>query len=457
MEKVSNENYLFTNKDLLRLVFPLMIEQLLAVAVGMADSLMVASVGESAVSAVSLVDSINILLINIFAALATGGAVVAGQHIGRGNSEKASEAGEQLLVFVTLISLVVMVIMYLGRGFILNVVFGSIEADVAAHSNTYMLIVFASIPFIAIYSSGAALFRSMGNSRITMITSIIMNIINVGGNALLIYGLHRGVEGVAIPTLVSRAVAAVMIVALLRNQSLVVHISKKFRYKYNKEMVKNILHIGIPNGIENSMFQLGKILLLSVVAGFGTASITANAIGNTVISFGIISGGAVGLGMVTVVSQCVGAGDYKQVRYYTKKLMMYAYVSLIVLNVAIILACPYILKVFHLSDETAAMASQVIIFHNVWACLIWPLSFTLPNTLRASNDVRYTMLVGVGSMWTFRIGFGIVLAKYAGMGMFGVWVAMIIDWVVRTIFFIIRYNNHKWEISYDEPGLLESE
>ncbi|WP_312700162.1 MATE family efflux transporter [Sedimentibacter sp.] len=446
MEKVSNENYLFTNKDLLRLVFPLMIEQLLAVAVGMADSLMVASVGESAVSAVSLVDSINILLINIFAALATGGAVVAGQHIGRGNSEKASEAGEQLLVFVTLISLVVMVIMYLGRGFILNVVFGSIEADVAAHSNTYMLIVFASIPFIAIYSSGAALFRSMGNSRITMITSIIMNIINVGGNALLIYGLHRGVEGVAIPTLVSRAVAAVMIVALLRNQSLVVHISKKFRYKYNKEMVKNILHIGIPNGIENSMFQLGKILLLSVVAGFGTASITANAIGNTVISFGIISGGAVGLGMVTVVSQCVGAGDYKQVRYYTKKLMIYAYVSLIVLNVAIILACPYILKVFHLSDETAAMASQVIIFHNVWACLIWPLSFTLPNTLRASNDVRYTMLVGVGSMWTFRIGFGIVLAKYAGMGMFGVWVAMIIDWVVRTIFFMIRYSNHKWEV-----------
>lgn len=455
MEKVLKENYLFTNKDLLRLVFPLMIEQLLAVAVGMADSLMVASVGESAVSAVSLVDSINILLINIFAALATGGAVVAGQHIGRGNSEKASEAGEQLLVFVTLISLVVMVIMYLGRGFILNVVFGSIEADVAAHSNTYMLIVFASIPFIAIYSSGAALFRSMGNSRITMITSIIMNIINVGGNALLIYGLHRGVEGVAIPTLVSRAVAAVMIVALLRNQSLVVHISKKFRYKYNKEMVKNILHIGIPNGIENSMFQLGKILLLSVVAGFGTASITANAIGNTVISFGIISGGAVGLGMVTVVSQCVGAGDYKQVRYYTKKLMMYAYVSLIVLNVAIILACPYILKIFHLSDETAAMASQVIIFHNVWACLIWPLSFTLPNTLRASNDVRYTMLVGVGSMWTFRIGFGIVLAKYAGMGMFGVWVAMIIDWVVRTIFFMIRYNNHKWEISCNEPELSE--
>lgn len=445
MENVSKENYLFTNKNLMQLLFPLMIEQFLAVAVGMADSLMVSSVGESAVSAVSLVDSISILLINIFAALATGGAVVAGQYIGRGRGEKSCEAGEQLLVFVTLISVVVMVIMYLGRGFILNVVFGTIEPDVAAYSNTYMLIVFASIPFIAIYSSGAALFRSMGNSKITMITSLIMNFINVVGNATLVYAFHRGVEGVAIPTLVSRAVAAIMIVALLRNQELIIHMSRPFKYKYNKEMVKNILHIGIPSGIENSMFQLGKILLLSVVAGFGTASITANAIGNTVVSFGILPGNAVGLGLVTVVSQCVGAGDYRQVRYYTKKLLIYAYVSMVTLNISIIFACPYILKIFHLSNETSVMASQVIIFHSICACFIWPLSFTLPNTLRASNDVRYTMAVGVGSMWIFRIAFGVILAKYAGFGMFGVWVAMIIDWVVRSIFFMLRYNNHKWE------------
>lgn len=241
MEKISNKDYLFTDKNLLRLLFPLMIEQLLAVAVGMADSLMVASVGESAVSAVSLVDSINILLINIFAALATGGAVVAGQYIGKNRSDKACEAGEQLIVFVTLISLVVMAIMYFGRGFILNVLFGGIEQDVAAYSNTYMLIVFASIPFIAIYNCGAALFRSMGNSKVTMMTSLIMNGINVAGNALLVYGFRMGVAGVAIPTLVSRAVAAVIIISLLRNQELIIRISRPFRYKYNKEMVKNYL------------------------------------------------------------------------------------------------------------------------------------------------------------------------------------------------------------------------
>lgn len=457
MEKVSNKNYLFTNKNLLQLLFPLMIEQLLAVAVGMADSLMVASVGESAVSAVSLVDSISILLINIFAALATGGAVVAGQYIGRGRSDKACKAGEQLLVFVTLISLAVMIIMYFGRGFILNVVFGTIEPDVAAYSNTYMLIVFASIPFIAVYNSGAALFRSMGNSKITMITSLIMNGINVVGNALLVYVFHMGVEGVAIPTLVSRAAAAIIITALLRNQELTIHIERPFRYKYNKDMVKNILQIGIPNGVENSMFQLGKIMLLSVVAGFGTASITANAIGNTVSAFGILPGSAVGLGLVTVVSQCVGAGDYEQVRYYTRKLLMYAYVSMIVLNAGIIFTTPSILDIYHLSEETAAMASQVIIFHSICACFIWPLSFTLPNTLRAANDARYTMIVGVGSMWTFRIGFGFILARYVGLGMFGVWVAMIIDWIIRTFFFMIRYNNHKWESSYSEQKILKKE
>lgn len=445
MEETLKKKYLFTNKGLMKLILPLVMEQFLAVAVGMADSIMVASVGESAVSAVSLVDSVIILLINIFAALATGGAVVAGQYIGQKRREKACRAGDQLLVLVTFLSIIIMALMYMGRGFILNVVFGKIEPDVAAYANTYMLIVFASIPFIALYNSGAALFRAMGNSRITMITSIIMNVINVVGNAMCVYGFNMGVEGVAIPTLVSRAVAAIIIIALLRNGSLTIHISRPFKYIPDKEMVRKILHIGIPNGVENSMFQMGKILLLSIVAGFGTASITANAVGNAVSSFEILPGAAMGLGLITVVSHCVGAGDYEQVRYYTKKLLKYAYVALIFLNAAIILVLPFIIDIYNLSPETAAMAKKVIIFHGVNACITWPLAFTLPNTLRASNDVHYSMVVGVGSMWIFRIGFGIFLAKYMGFGMFGVWVAMIFDWIVRGTLFTIRYMGHKWE------------
>lgn len=446
MEKEIRKNYLFTNKDLKRLLIPLMVEQFLAVAVGMADSIMVASVGESAVSAVSLVDSIIILLINIFAALATGGAVIAGQYIGRKQNGMSCKAGEQLLVFGTFVSIVIMAIMYIGKGFILNVVFGTIEADVAVYSNTYINIVFASIPFIALYNCGAALFRSMGNSKITMVTSIIMNAINVIGNALLIYGFHMGVEGVAIPTLISRAFAAVIIVVLLRNEELIIHIRKKFKYEYDKNLVKDILKIGIPNGVENSMFQLGKILLLSVIAGFGTASITANAVANSVSSFQILPGMAVGLGLITVVSQCVGAGDYEQVRYYTKKLIKYAYVFMIISNIAVIIATPKILSIYNLSKETAAMASKAFIFHGICSCFLWPLSFTLPNTLRASNDARFTMNVGVSSMWIVRIGFGIIISKYMHIGMFGVWIAMIIDWVVRSTFFTFRYKSHKWEV-----------
>ncbi len=440
------ENYLFSSKDLIRLLIPLMIEQFLAVAVGMADSIMVASVGESAVSAVSLADSIMILLINIFAALATGGAVVAGQYIGQRQNGKACESGEQLIAFVTFISVVVMVIMYFGRNFILKTVFGSIEPDVEAYAKTYIMIVFASIPFIAVYNSGAALFRAMGNSKITMITSLIMNAINVVGNALLVYVAKLGVAGVAIPTLISRAVAAIIIIVLLRNKELIIHIRKKHKYKYDKNMVNNILKIGIPSGIENSMFQLGKIMLLSVISGFGTASITANAVGNTVSAFGILPGTAIGLGLVTVVSQCVGAGDYEQVRFYTKRLIKYAYISMIIINGLIVLGIPLILRIYKLSAGTAAMASQVFIFHGVFACIIWPIAFTLPNTLRASNDVRYTMTVGVISMWTVRIGMGIIISKYMNAGMFGVWVAMIIDWFVRAFFFTFRYKGSKWEL-----------
>jgi len=436
----------FSKKMIMQLLLPLIIEQFLAVAVGMADTVMVSSVGESGVSAVSLVDAINILLINVFAALATGGAVVAGQHIGRKKLDKANEAGEQLILFVTLVSIVIMVLMYLGKDFILDTVFGSIEPLVRDYANRYMMIVFASIPFIAVYNSGAALFRTMGNSKISMISSLIMNTINVVGNGILIYGAKMGVEGVAIPTLLSRAIAAIIILVLLRNEDLVLHIFKSPKYELNKRVIKEILYIGIPNGIENSMFQLGKIMLLSVVATFGTASITANAVANNVTAFQFLPGAAIGLGMVTIVSQSVGAQDFEAARYYTKLLLRYAYLSLVGINIVIIGSIPLILKMYNLSAETTALASKIIIFYGINTCLVWPLGFTLPNSLRAARDVRYTMFVSVGSMWIVRIGLGVLFAKFLGFGMFGVWMGMFIDWYVRATFYIIRYRGDRWQL-----------
>ncbi len=445
MEESIKKKHIFTNKALMALIIPLMIEQLLAVSVGIADSIMVASVGEAAVSGVSLVDAINILLINLFAALATGGAVVAGQYIGKNKNDKAKSAGGQLIVFVTIISLVIMVLMLAGKNFILSTVFGAIDPDVAGYANTYMTIVFFSIPFIAIYNSGAALFRTMGNSKVTMNISIIMNGINIIGNAILIYGFKMGVVGAAIPTLISRAVGAIIIIVLLRDEKLVINIRDYFKFKFDKLMIKDILRVGVPNGIENSMFQLGKILLLSVVAGFGTSSIAANAVANTVTGFQMLPGAAIGLALITVISQSVGADDYEQARYYTKLLHKYAYLSLLIINGIVFLATPFILKAFNLSLETSILARKVIFFYGINVCIAWAPAFTLPNALRAARDVKFTMIVSIASMWITRIGLGIFFAKVMNFGMFGVWMGMFADWYVRSFFFIARFLGNKWE------------
>lgn len=442
--EVKNKGRIFSNQDLLRLLVPLIIEQLLAVAVGLADSIMVSQVGEAAVSGVSLVDNINILLIGIFAALATGGAVVVGQYIGHGDLSKARQAGEQLLVFVAILSVAIMLLVYLGKWFILKVVFGQITAEVMHHANVYLLIVTLSIPLLAVYNSGAALFRVQGNSAVSMKISLLMNVINIVGNAIMIFGLHSGVEGVAIPTVISRGVAAVVVIVLLRNPKLTVHIHKPFSYHFQGNMVKRILRIGIPNGVENSMFQLGKLVLLSMISTLGTTAITANAVSNSVAAFGILPGQAIGLGMVTVISQCVGAGDYEQVKYYTKKLILCAYLAMIAVNVLIIAAFPLLFQIYHLSPGTVKLTKEILIFHGICACVIWPISFTFPNTLRAANDVKYTMIVSMLSMWICRILFAFFFAKRMGFGVLGVWYAMILDWCVRSVCFIGRYLSGKW-------------
>lgn len=434
----------FSGQDLRRLIIPLVIEQLLAITVGLFDSVMVSQVGEAAISAVSLVDTVNVLLVNAFAALATGGAAIAGQYLGRREPDKAGHSSAQLLLFMGEVSLAITALFYLGRGFVLGTVFGQVEADVAAYANTYYLIVESSTPFLAIYSAGAALFRVMGNSRISMWVSLGMNIINVCGNALLIFGLHMGVEGVAIPTVVSRLAAAAVMVILLRRPGMPIRV-ERFTLRHDRYVVRNILRFGVPNGLESSMFQLGKILLLSTVAVLGTASVAANAIGNSMATFHCMAGSAIGLGIVTVVSQCVGAGDYGKARFYTKKLMKAAYVSMDLCILLVYLSMPLILRVYNVSPEAEAWARQIVWMHGFMGMLIWPLAFTLPQALRAAGDTRFTMVVSTVSMWTMRVGFGILLGRHLGFGVLGIWMAMFVDWILRIVFFLPRFLGHKWE------------
>ena len=436
---------LFSNKFLLKLLWPLFVEQFLLFAVGLVDSMMVASVGEAAVSAVSLVDSIIILMINVMAALATGGAVVVGQYLGQKKSNEANTASDQLVLAAFLVSMLIIIFMYIFKNGIMTLVFGEIEADVRHYCDVYYMIVTASIPFIGVYNASAALFRNMGRSKTTMKISIAMNLINVSGNAILIFGLGCGVEGVAIPTLVSRMFAAVAIYMLLRNPELQIHISRKPVLKPDWGYIKNILKIGVPNGVENSMFQLGKLILLSMIATFGTSAIAANAVGNAIAMVGCLSGMAMNLGVVPVISRCVGAGDYQQARYYTHKLMKWTYAALFVGSIVVWLCLPLLLKIYGLSDETAEMAFEILTVNCFSAIMIWPLSFTLPNILRAAGDVTFTMIVCVVSMWIFRIFCAYALSVWLGMGLMGTWVAMIIDWAVRTVFFIGRYKSGKWK------------
>lgn len=444
-QKQDRSHYLFSNRELANLIGPLVIEQLLAVFVGMADSIMVANVGEAAVSGVSLVDNIMILIINIFAALATGGAVVAGQYIGRKDEKSACKAATQLVWFVSLSAVAIMILVYFGKDIILNQVFGHITAEVKGHADIYLLIVTASIPFIALYNGGAAIFRAMGNSQVSMRVSLLMNAINVTGNAILVFGLRIGTAGVAIPTLISRMVAAIVITVLLCNQTRILHIERTLKIRFDGRMIRKILAIGVPNGLENSMFQLGKILVLSLVSTFGTYAIAANAVSNAIALFQILPGMAISLAITTVISQCVGANDYEQVHYYLKKLLAIIYVAMVGTVALIFLALPLILKAYNLSDQTAEAATNIIHFHGISAMIIWPLSFALPAAYRAAGDAKACMYTSIVSMWIFRIGFSYLVGKYMGLGVFGVWVAMVIDWVVRAICFIIRYFNGKWK------------
>lgn len=442
---IKEKPYYFSNRALKRLIVPMIIEQFLAILVGMSDSIMVATVGEHAVSGVSLVDNIFILLIYLFAALATGGAVVMGQYLGQNKHEKANRAVNQLILFTALFAICIMIGLYLARNLILHRVFGAIEANVMEASKTYLLIVSASIPFIALYNAGAAVFRTMGNSKVPMYLSMMMNAINVGGNAILIFGFGMGVAGAATSTLVSRVISAVAIILLLCSPEHLLHLERPFSFKLDFGMLKKIAYIGIPNGLENGMFQLGKIMVLSMITGFGTAAIAANAVSNIIATFQVLPGMSVGMAVITVCSRCVGAGDYEAARYYTRKILKLVYILIIVFSVTTLVALPGIMHLYNLSDDAMTFTKQIIWYHGICCMLIWPEAFTLPNTLRAASDVKFCMILSIISMWVFRIAFSYIIAVRMGMGVLGVWIAMTIDWAVRAVLFIIRYRGKRWQ------------
>lgn len=444
MKNNPKSGYLFSNRALAALILPLILEQTLAITVGMADTMMVASVGEAGVSGVSLMDMINNLIFSVLAALATGGTVVVSQYLGANRLTDARDTSKQVVLTVFSAAAVLALLTALLRKELIRLLFGSIEADVMDAALTYLTVSAISYPFLGVYNAYAALFRAMGKTSITFYTSIVGNILNVAGNAVCIFGLHMGVLGVAIPSLLSRVVMALILYVCLKNPTHVLSVDR-LSFRPDVEQIRKILYIGVPGGIENALFQGGRVLVVSIISLFGTIQIAANGVANSLDNMGCIVGQAMNLAMVAVIGRCAGTLDQGQIRYYTKKLMAFTYIATAVVNTTIIISLPLLLSLYGLSDETTVLAYKLVMIHNGFAMLLWPVSFVFPNMLRACNDVKYPMRISIFSMAAFRIGFSYVLGVRFGMGALGVWYAMILDWVFRCICFVGRYLHGDWK------------
>ena len=444
MNETVKNTPLFSGNDLIKLIIPLIIEQTLAVSIGLVDTIMVSSVGESAVSGVSLVDSVNTLLIQILSALATGGAVVCCQYMGKNDKETVKRSAGQLVYVMTLCSAFLMLIVLFFNRLILRGIFGKIDADVMNYARIYFILSAISYPFLGLYNAGAALFRSIGDSKTSMISSLIMNILNIGGNYIFIFIFDLSVTGAAIATLISRIISAVFIMFLIINKDTMVRIDNIRYLKPDNYIIGKLLKIGIPSGLENGMFQIGKLAVSSLTSTFGTSAIAANSIASNVSSFSNIPGNAMGLAMVTVVGRCIGAGEREQAKKYSKKLLMFSYMGLWATNFIMTVFAKNIVGIFNLTPEATNIAINLIHSFSLIAIFIWPLSFTLPNTLRAAGDAKFTMIVSIFSMWTFRVLSSYFLAGYLRMGVLGVWLGMYIDWAFRSALFLIRYCRGRW-------------
>lgn len=441
----SKGGLLFSNRALLGLMIPLIIESFLGATIGFVGTIMVASAGEAAVSAVSLVDNINNLVLALLAALATGGAIIIAQNLGKGTVDIARDTAKQLLYTTVLISFLFMVIALFGNTLLLTLIFGAIDSEVMELAQTYFLITVFSYPFIAITNSISAIFRSMGISKTPMFVTLFMSITNILICSILIFHFNMGVTGAAIAALTSRVVASVAMILLIRNRRNAVYIDQIHKFKIKLSVIKDILRVGIPSSLDSGLFQIGRLVVQSLVATFGTVSIAANAVAGQIFMIIFIPGGAISTAIITIVGQCVGASDYPQAVSYTKRLVKYNYIATASFCAIAFIFKDQLLSLFNLSPEATALSTVVLTFTFIFAAIFHPLAFTLPNSLRASGDINFTMISSLLSMWIIRISMSYVLEYTLQLGLMSVWISMYTDWFARGIIFTWRYASGKWK------------
>ena len=442
--KIDYGNLLFPRRALWMLLIPLIIEQMLNSLRGMVDTLMVSRVGAEAISAVSLVDSINNLVLQVFAAMAAGAAIICSQYLGRKDEKGCNDAAKQIVLTVVVISSAIMII---GVGFrkpLLYLIFGSVEEAVMTNAQIYFLITALSYPFIALFQAGAAFYRACGNSKFTMKTALIANVANIVGNTLFIFVLQMGAAGAAISTLISRALCAFVVFYALRKPGYAIQLKNYFSIRPDLNLIVKILAIGVPSGIENGMFQFGKLAIQSTVSSLGTAAIAAQAM---TIIFENVNGMAavgIGIGLMTVVGQSIGAGRQEEAKYYIVKLAGYAEIAMIISCILVYIAARPVTVLAGMSEESTALCMQMILAITIVKPLLWVPSFTPPNGLRAAGDVRFSMITATLTMWLCRVALSIFLMRVVKTGPIGVWYGMFADWGVRGVIFTIRFVRGKW-------------
>lgn len=442
---MSQPGELFSNKELKTMIIPLFLEQLLVMLVGMADTLVVSYAGEAAVSGVSLVNQFNTIFIYLFTALASGGAVVISQYIGRKNQEQAGEAASQLLLFSALFSIVISGLVLIGNKGILCLMFGKVEGTVMQACITYLRISAYSYPALAIYNAGAAVYRSLGKTSVTMYLSIASNIINVIGNVIGVFVLKAGVSGVAYPSLIARIFSAVVVTMLCFRKKNTVAYQSKWICQWDSGLMKRILNIAVPNGMENGIFQLVKVALSSIVALFGTYQIAANGVAQSIWSLAALAGVAMGPVFITVIGQCMGKKDIGAAEYYFQKLTKITLLISSVWNLLIFVLTPIFMKFYSLSPETKNLVIWLVLIHNVFNAIVYPFSGALSNGLRAAGDVKFTMYVSILSTIGGRLVLSYVLGIVFHMEIIGIAVAMVCDWMIRAVIFIWRQKSGKWQ------------
>ena len=441
---MEQQQHMFTNRMIRNLHIPVVLEQLLNSIMGTADTMMVSNVGSAAISAVSLVDSINVLVIQAFSALAAGGAIVCAQYIGQRNKEKANESARQVLFIITAISAAVSLICLVFQKPLLRLIFGSVEAEVMRASETYFFYTALSFPFIAAYDSAASIFRAQDNTKGPMLISMISNVMNIAGNAVMIWGFHMGVAGAALSTLISRVFCAVVVLIQLRKDRQEIVVRDYIRIRPNWSMIKRILGIGIPSGVENSMFQLGKLAIQSTVSTLGTAAIAAQAMTNILENLNGIAAIGVGVGLMTIVGQCLGAGRQDEAVYYIKKLCVIAEVIIIISCLGVFALTKPITILGGMEKESADMCFHMMMWITIVKPLVWIMAFIPGYGLRAAGDVKFSMITSCCTMWVCRFCLCVFLIRRLGFGPMGVWIGMFADWTARSIIFTWRFHSRRW-------------